>query len=121
MGFFFAVDRNLLSNPKTFSLEPVVLACKKLLQFEQVFLRENFCENVAEIAKCSNYGFEIKSKSRFNAKNRQRLLVQLLRKPNLQLEREKLNIREKCGYRLNFKTIIGTFRDFGNIFAEVFP
>ena len=93
MGVFFAVDRNLLSNPKTFSLEPVVLACKKLLQFEQVFLRENFCENVAEIAKCSNYGFEIKSKSRFNAKNRQRLLVQLLRKPNLQLEREKLNIR----------------------------
>ena len=59
MGVFFAVDRNLLSNPKTFSLEPVVLACKKLLQFEQVFLRENFCENVAEIAKCSNYGFEI--------------------------------------------------------------
>ena len=64
-GVFFAVDRNLLSNPKTFSLEPVVLACKKLLQFEQVFLRENFCENVAEIAKCSNYGFEIKTVTTF--------------------------------------------------------
>ena len=61
---------------------------------------KKFCRSVAEIAKCSNYGFEIKSKSRFNAKKRQRLLVQLLRKPNLQLEREKLNIREKCGYRL---------------------
>ena len=82
---------------------------------------EKFCLNVAETANCSNYGFEIERKLRSNAKKRQGLLVPLLGKPNLPFKREKLNIREKCGYRLNFKTIIGTFRDFGNIFAEVFP
>ena len=76
---------------------------------------EKFCLNVAEIANCSNYGFEIERKLRSNAKKRQGLLIPLLGKPNLPFKREKLNIREKCGDCLNFQTRIGTIRDFGNI------
>ena len=99
---FFPGRCNFFSNPKSLSLERVLLACKKLLPSEQVFLIKKFCLSVAEIAKCSNYGFEIKRKSRSNAKKRQSLLAPLLRKPNLPFKREKLNIRKKCGDGLQF-------------------
>ena len=109
-GPFFPGRLNFFSNPKSVSLGSVLLACKKLLPSEQVFLIENVCLIVAEIANCSNFGFETERK----------LLVPFLRNPNLPFKREKLNIREKCGDCLNSKGIIGTIRDFVNIYAELF-
>ena len=103
MGAFFPGRWNFFSNPKSLSLESVLLACKRLLPSEQVFLIENVCLIVAEIANCSNYDFEIERKLRSNAKKRQGLLVPLLGKPNLPFKREKLNILEKCGDCLSSK------------------
>ena len=57
MGEFFPRPLNFFSNPKGLSLESVLLACKKLLPSEQVFLIEKFCLNVAENAKCWNPAF----------------------------------------------------------------
>ena len=96
-GGFFVVRHRSKRKVETRSLEAFVLACKKLSLFEQVFVMEKFCLNVAEIANCSNPGLEIERKLRSNAKKRQGLFVPLLRKPNLPFKREKLNIREECG------------------------
>ena len=49
---FFPGRWNFFSNPKSLSLERVLLASKNLLLSEQVFLMKKFCLSVAEIAKC---------------------------------------------------------------------
>ena len=65
VGVFFVVRHRSKRKVETRSLEAFVLACKKLSLFEQVFVMEKFCLNVAEIANCSNPGLEIKTITTF--------------------------------------------------------